>query len=169
MDLTGYSLVKERTLPYGGKIKRWEKEGENTVPVEQYFFNEKDVKRLSLSLGLVLAILLPAYLVNVFWIPLFLPFAGSDVKGNPCGKWLTLRGMEDDVQGFGKFKKHVLFVNLLNPESRKRFAFTNAALFFFGGALSASIIADGVGYKGLEGLVSSQAIQSSQTLVSRIK
>ena len=91
--------------------------GDKDIKVKELFLDESAAIKSSFALYIFLALLAPGYLINAVWVPLLLPFSGTDQNGNACG-WLSIKG-SNEVSGFGKNKAYNLLTNVI--KKRKSF------------------------------------------------
>ena len=150
--LDNYELAKEINLLGIKTLRYLPKPGSSGLPIEVTQIDEGATLKYAGLLSTFMIALFPDYIASACIITAFLPFAGEDENGNPCGwQWLRLKGDNDEV-GFGKHKKKTFFRNMFDAPSRKKFAIKFTILFFVGGLILSSIIVDGFGYKGLRGI-----------------
>jgi len=142
-----YVIEKEHQyLPGFRTVRRVDPAGKG-YPVDEWLIDNKSPFSISITIFIVAALLFPGYLVSPAGI--CLPFTGTDKEGKSCG-WLQLRGADDGVQGFGKFKKYTIATNLIDPSKRLLIAFGGALGFAAAGLIGHNVIVNQLGYRGIE-------------------
>lgn len=144
-----YVIEKEHQyLPGFRTVRRVDPAGKG-YPVEEWLIDNKSPFSLTITIFIFAAVLFPGYLLSPAFVCLLVPFTGTDKEGNPCG-WLQLRGADDGVQGFGKFKKYTIATNLIDPSKRLLIAFGGALGFAAAGLIGHNVIVNQLGYRGIE-------------------
>lgn len=144
-----YVIEKEHQyLPGFRTVRRVDPTGKG-YPVEEWLIDNKSPFSLTITIFIFAAVLFPGYLLSPAFVCLLVPFTGTDKEGNPCG-WLQLRGADDGVQGFGKFKKYTIATNLIDPSKRLLIAFGGALGFAAAGLVGHNVIVNQLGYRGME-------------------
>ena len=144
-----YIIEKEHQyLPGFRTVRRVDPAGKG-YPVDEWLIDNKSPFSISITIFIVAALLFPGYLVSPAGICLLIPFTGTDKEGKSCG-WLQLRGADDGVQGFGKFKKYTIATNLIDPSKRLLIAFGGALGFAAAGLIGHNVIVNQLGYRGIE-------------------
>lgn len=144
-----YVIEKEyQYLPGFRTVRRVDPAGKG-YPVEEWLIDNKSPFSLTITIFIFAAVLFPGYLLSPAFVCLLVPFTGTDKEGNPCG-WLQLRGADDGVQGFGKFKKYTIATNLIDPSKRLLIAFGGALGFAAAGLIGHNVIVNQLGYRGIE-------------------
>jgi hypothetical protein len=144
-----YVIEKEHQyLPGLRTIRRVDTSGKG-YPVDEWLIDNKSPFSLTIIIFIFSALLFPGYLLTPAFVCLLVPFTGTDKEGKPCG-WIQLRGADDGVQGFGKFKKYTLATNLIDPSKRLLIAFGGALGFATAGLLGHNVIVNQMGYRGIE-------------------
>jgi len=145
-NYANYKVSKEKSF-LGVKIIERVGPDENDIKVAELILDESAVIRMSFSLYIFITLLFPEYLINSIWIPLLMPFSGTDKNGKECG-WIQLRGT-NETSGFGKRKAYNLYTNVI--KKRKSFAL-KWVLSFFVLAMITYSVTESLGYTGLNAL-----------------
>jgi len=144
-----YVIEKEHQyLPGFRTVRRVDPAGKG-YPVDEWLIDSKSPFSLTITIFIFAALLFPGYLLSPAFACLLVPFTGTDKEGKPCG-WLQLRGADDGVQGFGKFKKYTIATNLIDPSKRLLIAFGGALGFAAAGLIGHNVIVNQLGYRGIE-------------------
>ena len=138
-----YKVSKEYSM-FGFKVIDRIGPGDKDIKVSEMLLNEPVVILYSSGLYLFLTLAMPEYLINAIWMPLIMPFSGTDQDGNECG-WFQLKGT-NETSGFGKWKRYNLFTNVI--KKRKSFALKWTSSFFVLALITSSIMEE-IGYTGL--------------------